>query len=83
MKHKDFFKMSDSLFLPEGRKESRAAPGRRKIKQKVRQAEYAELEKTQTSQQEKLETLKQAIAGAPGRSWPGGRNTESAGRTAE
>lgn len=30
----------------------------------MRQAEYAELEKTQTSQQEKLETLKQAIAGA-------------------
>lgn len=54
--------MSDSLFRQKVEKKAEQLR-EEESKQKVRQAEYAELEKTQTSQQEKLETLKQAIAG--------------------
>ena len=58
-----FLQMSDSLFRQKVEKKAEQLR-EEESKQKVRQAEYAELEKTQTSQQEKLETLKQAIAGA-------------------
>ena len=59
-----FLPMSDSLFCQEAVKKAEQLQ-EEESKQKVRQTEYAELEKTQTRQQENLETLKKAIAGAP------------------
>lgn len=58
-----FLPMSDSLFCQEAVKKAEQLQ-EEESKQKVRQTEYAELEKTQTRQQENLETLKKAIAGA-------------------
>lgn len=58
-----FLQMSDSLFRQKVEKKAEQLR-EEESKQKVRQTEYAELEKTQTRQQENLETLKKAIAGA-------------------
>lgn len=58
-----FLPMSDSLFCQEAVKKAEQLQ-EEESKQKVRQTEYAELEKIQTRQQENLETLKKAIAGA-------------------
>lgn len=58
-----FLPISDSLFCQEAVKKAEQLQ-EEESKQKVRQTEYAELEKTQTRQQENLETLKKAIAGA-------------------
>ena len=58
-----FLQMSDSLFRQKVEKKAEQLR-EEDSKQKVRQTEYAELEKTQTRQQENLETLKKAIAGA-------------------